>query len=90
MDATDKGNKQKLSEKKADVISTRRKLQRDVGRFQSIKYFIDTKEQTLPWAKVLFHDGEVDSYSQNDDRTEKSSHLVKELTSSKVMCAEFF
>jgi hypothetical protein len=30
-------------------------LQRDVGRFQAIKYyFVDTKEQTLPWAEVLF------------------------------------
>jgi hypothetical protein len=90
VDATDTGNKQKLSEKKADVISTRRKLQRDVGRFQAIKYFVDTKEQTLPWAEVLFYDGKVDFDSQNADRTEKSSHLVKELTSSKVMCGEFF
>jgi hypothetical protein len=90
VDATDTGNKRKLSEKKADVISTRRKLQRDVGRFQAIKYFVDTKEQTLPWAEVLFYDGKVDFDSQNADRTEKSSHLVKELTSSKVMCGEFF
>jgi hypothetical protein len=54
VDATDTGNKQKLSEIKADVISTRRKLQRDVGR----------------WAEVLFRDGEVDSDSQNADRME--------------------
>jgi hypothetical protein len=60
VDATDTGTKRKVSEKKADVISTRRKLQRDVGRFQAIKYFIDTKEETLPWAEVLFHDREVD------------------------------
>jgi hypothetical protein len=89
VDATDTGNKRKLSEKKADVISTRQKLQREVGRFQAIKYFADTKEQTLPWAEVLFYDGKVDFDSQNADRTEKSSHLVKELTSSKVMCGEF-
>jgi hypothetical protein len=63
VDVSDTGNKQKLSEKKADVISTRRKLQRDVGWFQAIKYFIDTKEQTLPWVEVLFHNGEVDSDS---------------------------
>jgi hypothetical protein len=56
VDATNTGNKQKLSEKKADVISTRQKLQRDVGQFQAIKYFIDTKEETLPWAEVLFLD----------------------------------
>ena len=52
VDVTDTGNKQKCSEKKADVISTRQKLQRDVGRFQAIKYFIDTKEQILPLAEV--------------------------------------
>ncbi len=33
VDATDTGNKQKIVRKKADVIKTRRKLQRDVGRF---------------------------------------------------------
>ena len=60
VDATDTGTKRKVSEKKADVISTRRKFQRDVGRLQAIKYFIDTKEETLPWAEVLFHDREVD------------------------------
>ncbi len=81
VDATDTGNKQKLSEKKADVISTRRKLQQDVGRFQAIKYFIDTKEETLPWAEILFCNGEVDSDSQNADRMEYSCHLEKELTS---------
>jgi len=34
VDATDTGNKRNLPEKKADDISTRRKLQRDVGRLQ--------------------------------------------------------
>ncbi len=81
VDTTDMGNKRKLSEKKADVISTRRKLQRDVGRFQAIKYFIDTKEETLPWAEELFRDGEVDLDSQNADCMEYLCHLEKELTS---------
>jgi hypothetical protein len=84
------GTSENCQEKKADVISTRRKLQRDVGRFQAIIYFIDTKEKTLPWAEVLFCNGKVDSDSQNADRTEYSSRLVKELTSSRVMCGEFF
>ncbi len=62
-------------------------MQRDAGRFQAIKYFIDTKEQTLPWAEVLFHDGEVDSDSQNADRVSscKRTHELEE-----VMCGEFF
>ncbi len=82
VDATDTGNKQKCLEKKADVISTRQKLQQDVGRFQAIKYFIDNKEQTLPWPEALFRNGEVDSDSQNADRMEYSCHIVKELMSS--------
>ena len=52
-------------------------MQRDMGRFQAIKYFIDIKEQTLPWAEVLFHDGKVDSDSLNADRMEYlCPHLV--------------
>ncbi len=47
VDATDAGNNQKLSDKKADVTSAKQKLQRNVGRFQAIKYFIDTKKETL-------------------------------------------
>jgi hypothetical protein len=47
-------------------------LQQDVGRFQAIKYCIDTKEETLPWVEVLFSDGEVDLDSQNADRMENS------------------
>ncbi len=58
-------------------------------QFQAIKYFIDTKEETLPWVEVLFRNGEVDSDSQNADRVEYSCHLVKELTSLK-WCVGFF
>jgi hypothetical protein len=43
----------------------------------------------MPWAEVLFYNGKVDFDSQNADGTEKSSHLVKELTKSKVICGEF-
>ena len=57
----------------------RRKLQRDVGRFQAIKYFIDTKEETLPWVEVLFSDGEVDSDSQNTDRMENSRSQISDV-----------
>jgi len=59
-------------------------------QFQAIKYFIDTKEETLPWVEVLFRNGEVDSDSQNADRMEYSCHLVKELTSSKWCVGIFF
>jgi hypothetical protein len=42
VEETDAGNKQKLSEKKTDVISTKQKWQHNEGRFQSIKYFNHT------------------------------------------------
>ncbi len=61
VDAMDTGKKWKLAEKKADVVLTRRTFQQDEGQFQAKKYFIDTKEETLPWAIELFRDEEVDS-----------------------------
>ena len=51
VNVTDTGNKQELSDKKADVISARQKLQRNVGQFQAIRYFIVPKEETLTWAE---------------------------------------
>ncbi len=47
VDATDAGNKQKLSEKKADLLSARLKKQRDEGRFQALDYFEHSKEERL-------------------------------------------
>ncbi len=75
VEVTDAGNKQKLSEKKADVISTRQKWQRDEGRFHAIKYFNHTKEERLTWAEVLFYDEKVDLYGKNTDVLEYSCHL---------------
>jgi hypothetical protein len=45
VDAADEGNNKKLTDKKADVKSTRQKLQRNVGRFQAIKYFNDISKR---------------------------------------------
>jgi hypothetical protein len=39
VDVTDARNKQKLSEKKDDVISTKQKQQRDEGRIRALNYF---------------------------------------------------
>jgi hypothetical protein len=65
----------KNSQKKADVISTRQKWQRDEGRFHAINYFDHTKEERLTWAEVLFHNGKVDSYGKNADMSEYLCHL---------------
>ncbi len=65
VESTDVGNKQNLSEKKANPISIKRQKQRDEGRFQALEYFGHAKEETLTWAMVLFNDGKVDSYYMN-------------------------
>jgi hypothetical protein len=82
VDATNAGNKQKfLSDKKVDVLSTRRKWQSNVGWFEAIKYFDHTKEETLTWTEVLFHDGKVDSYGDNANIMKELCHGQKELLS---------
>ncbi len=82
VDATDAGNMQKfLSDKKVDMLSTRQKWQRDVGRFEAIKYFDHTKKETLTWTDVLFHDGKVNSYGDNANVMKESCHRQKELLS---------
>jgi hypothetical protein len=83
VDTTDVGNKQKLSEKQADVLSTRQKWQLNEGRFQAFKCFNDNKEEKLTRAELLFHDGKVDLYSNNPNGMENACHLGKELASTK-------
>ncbi len=79
VDPTNAGNKQKfMSDKKADVLSTSQKWQRDVGRFKVIKHFDHTKEETLTWVEVLFHNGKVDSYGDNANVIEELCHCQQE------------
>ena len=48
LEATNKRNKRKyVSEKKVDVIGTRRKRQRDMGRFEAMQYFEGNKDKKL-------------------------------------------
>jgi hypothetical protein len=49
VDATHNGNKQKLSEKKVDMLSTKQKWQRVEGWFKAIRYFDNIKEDKLTW-----------------------------------------
>jgi hypothetical protein len=55
MDATDAGNKWKMSEIKVDILSIKQKWQREEGQIRSIKYFEDVKEEKLAWAEILFN-----------------------------------
>jgi hypothetical protein len=50
LEATNKRNKRNVSEKKVDVIGTRRKRQRDMGRFKAMQYFDRNKDKTLMWS----------------------------------------
>ncbi len=57
VEATDEGNKRKISEKKeVDILSIKRKWQRDEGQFKAIKYFDDAREEKLTWAEIIFDD----------------------------------
>ena len=55
LEATNKRNKRKyVSEKKVDVIGTRRKRQRDMRHFEAMQYFEGNKDKTLMWSTLLF------------------------------------
>jgi hypothetical protein len=41
---------------KVDVIGTRRKRQRDMGRFEAMQYFDRNKHKKLTWLALLFSD----------------------------------
>ena len=57
LEATNKRNKRKyVSEKKVDVIGTRQKRQRDMGRFEAMQYFERNKNKKLTWSALLFSD----------------------------------
>ncbi len=75
VEAMDAGNKQKFSEKKADLLSSRQKWQRDEGRFQELEYFEHGEEERLTWAAVLFYDGKVNSYGGKGDAAQYLCHL---------------
>ncbi len=75
VNATDAGNKRKLSKKKADLLSARQKKQRNEGRFQALDYCKHGKEERLTWAAVLFYDGKVDSYGGKGNAAGYLCHL---------------
>ncbi len=78
---TDKGNKQKLSERKVDILSTKQKLQREEGRFEAIRYFDNIKEDKLTWAEALFSDDKGPTGGGKADSTDDECHHQKELLS---------
>ena len=60
--ATNAGNKRSFSaEKVDDTITKQRKMQRDMGRYEAMKYFDEEKINTLTWSVLVFDDEKVDS-----------------------------
>jgi hypothetical protein len=86
VEATNKRNKRKfVSEKKVDVIATRRKRQRDIGRFEAMQYFDGNKDTTLMWSALLFSKDKGPTGGGKADSTENECHGQKELTCGDVM-----
>jgi len=55
------GNKRNLAESKTDLIGTLQKKQRDFGRYEAMKYFMQDDIKRLSWSAPIFNDGKVDS-----------------------------
>ena len=56
-----KGNKRNLAESKTDLVGTLRKKQRDLGRYEAMKYFMQDDVKRLSWSAPICNDGKVDS-----------------------------
>jgi hypothetical protein len=55
------GNQRNLAESKTDLIGTLQKKQRDFGRYEAMKYFMQDDIKRLSWSAPIFNDGKVDS-----------------------------
>jgi hypothetical protein len=56
------GNKRNLVESKTDLVGTLRKKQRDFGRYEAMKYFMqDDVKRLVSWSAPIFNDEKVDS-----------------------------
>ena len=58
VEATDEGNKRKISEKKeVDILSIKQKMQHEEGRIKALEYFEEfSKEEKLTWVEIIFDD----------------------------------
>jgi hypothetical protein len=84
LEATNKWNKRRyVSEMKVDVIGTRQKRQRDMGRFEAMQYFEGNKDKTQMWSALFFSDNKGPTEGGKADSTDDKCHHQKEL-----MCEE--
>jgi len=80
-DKINEGGKCNLAEKKADLMGMLQKRQRNVGRFEAMKYFKQDNNR-LTFLAPLFNDAKEGALNANG--IEHSCHLEKELTSTKL------
>jgi len=74
MEATNKGNKRKMSKTKVDILSTKRKCQRKEGRTRAMEYFRNVKEEKLAWADILSKNSDV----IDEAKLASSENIVRE------------
>ena len=55
------GNKRNLAESKTDLVRMLQKKQRDFGRYEAMKYFMQDDVKRLSWSAPILNDGKVDS-----------------------------
>ena len=69
-----------MSEKKVDVIGTRRRRQRDMGLFEAMQYFDGNKDKTPMLLALLFSEDKGPTGGGKADSTDDECHHQKELT----------
>ena len=82
LEAKNEGNKRKfipLSEKKDDLLCTRQKSQRNIGRCKVMKYFDENKDKKMTWSAMLFDDENGLTGGGKVDATDDSCHCEKYL-----------
>jgi len=56
------GNKRNLADSKTDLVGMLQKKQRNFGRYEAMKYFMQDDVKRLSWSAPIFNDGKVDLY----------------------------
>jgi hypothetical protein len=83
-DKIKEGSKRNLVEQKADLVGMLQKRQRNVGRFEVMKYFKQDDAKRLTWSAPLFNDTKEGGVNAKVIEHSHSCHLEKELLSMKL------
>ena len=88
LNATDEGNKRKMSEVKVDILSAKQKWQHEEGRIRAMKYFSDVKKEKLTWAEILFNSVKGGGCEKNDDIIVDDAKLAPKIRTIDSCCKE--